>query len=544
MRKMDETKQFLDLAFGKKPEDLYILVWSLRGKRSGWFTDLEMAAKYIRKNNEDVYIGVSLSKENRGEYLRYEAKDTAGIVGLWLDIDVYDPVAHKKENLPKNHKEALQLLTPMPVQPTVVIDSGHGIQAWWLFDKPFIYHNDQEREIAALVEQKWNYIIQEEAKKVGWSVDSVHDLARVMRAPGSINAKDRNNKKVVKILLSSDDRRTFADYNDIVKNVHVEIVKPIGTQTPEIGELVLNPEAEPPLTKLFELMKSKAFKASFEHKRNDMIDQSASSYDMSLTDFAVKAGWSDQEIVDLLIYHRRERGEDLKLRQDYYARTIFKARIAAQKAEALNNVEYELSLIKSEEEKRKKGLKIISEAIGVQIDRVIRYNSEPPSYRLVTNRGAVMVPKIDDLIQQTRFRGLIASTCKAYIPKMKAEKWDVVANCLVEAQEDYELGDDVKEAGMVENWIVSYLDFKPPAEELSDSIFAERRPFKKEGECYIFLDDLIKWIKIGSSELITPQRLTPLLGVCGCKPIVMNLEIRGKRTTRRLWSIPHSLLGE
>ena len=225
----------------------------------------------------------------------------------------------------------------MPVQPTVVIDSGHGIQAWWLFDKPFIYHNDQEREIAALVEQKWNYIIQEEAKKVGWSVDSVHDLARVMRAPGSINAKDRNNKKVVKILLSSDDRRTFADYNDIVKNVHVEIVKPIGTQTPEIGELVLNPEAEPPLTKLFELMKSKAFKASFEHKRNDMIDQSASSYDMSLTDFAVKAGWSDQEIVDLLIYHRRERGEDLKLRQDYYARTI-SAKLPL-KSRGVNNVE-------------------------------------------------------------------------------------------------------------------------------------------------------------------------------------------------------------
>ena len=64
MRKWTKQSNFLTLLLARN-QKIYISGVE-PGKRSGWFTDLEMAAKYIRKNNEDVYIRVSLSKENRG----------------------------------------------------------------------------------------------------------------------------------------------------------------------------------------------------------------------------------------------------------------------------------------------------------------------------------------------------------------------------------------------------------------------------------------------------------------------------------------------
>jgi putative DNA primase/helicase len=101
--------------------------------------------------------------------------------------------------------------------------------------------------------------------------------------------------------------------------------------TTTAGALTLSNDAEPPAMKFAALLENEPkVKRSFEHKRKDLTDQSASSYDLSLATFAAYAGWTDQEIANLIIAHRRERGEDLKTRQDYFARTIAKARTKSE----------------------------------------------------------------------------------------------------------------------------------------------------------------------------------------------------------------------
>ena len=66
---------------------------------------------------------------------------------------------------------------------------------------------------------------------------------------------------------------------------------------------------------------------SCERQRTDLPDSSASGYDQSLANFAANAGWSDQEIVNLLIAHRRTFGDDLNLNNPQkYQRTIATAR--------------------------------------------------------------------------------------------------------------------------------------------------------------------------------------------------------------------------
>ena len=89
---------------------------------------------------------------------------------------------------------------------------------------------------------------------------------------------------------------------------------------------MLDPGAQPSSTRLETLLKLEPkFRATWEKRRPDLSDQSASAYDMALANFAVKAKWPDQEVANLLIAFRREHDLDLKLREKYYAVTIGKA---------------------------------------------------------------------------------------------------------------------------------------------------------------------------------------------------------------------------
>jgi hypothetical protein len=100
-------------------------------------------------------------------------------------------------------------------------------------------------------------------------------------------------------------------------------------------ELVLDPNAKPPAEKFKRLLRYRKFRLSWERKRPDLKDQSGSGYDQSLTNLAARAGWSDQEIVDLCIAHQRTHGDQIKLRAAYYRHNIKKARKSIAKDRTL-----------------------------------------------------------------------------------------------------------------------------------------------------------------------------------------------------------------
>lgn len=98
----------------------------------------------------------------------------------------------------------------------------------------------------------------------------------------------------------------------------------------QVGTLRLNQDAEPPPVKWSLLCEAEPRAlASFNHTRRTP-DGSASSYDMALANYAARAGWTEQEIADLIIAHRRTHDAKPKADlQDYLARTIAEARSKA-----------------------------------------------------------------------------------------------------------------------------------------------------------------------------------------------------------------------
>jgi P4 family phage/plasmid primase-like protien len=166
----------------------------------------------------------------------------------------------------------------------------------------------------------------------GGKIDkAASDASRMFYTPSKASATSKHRFEVRNNALL--DWRTL----DLPKVVAQSKAMTREPSTKTASKLTLNANAQPPQEKFDALCQIEPrFKHSFEHKRKDMLDQSASSYDLSLATFAAQATWSDQEIANLIISHRRKYDDDVDkaLRQDYQSRTIALARAASRKHHA------------------------------------------------------------------------------------------------------------------------------------------------------------------------------------------------------------------
>jgi len=165
-----------------------IAIFTMPSRQTRLFSDYEQLAAYAREQSptQDVYFGVGLITGNPQG--RGKLTDIAGIGALWCDIDCASE-AHPKANLPKTIEEALALLAEMPLAPTIVVHSGHGIHAYWCFKEPWIFANEQERQRAARLAKGWHALVCRKAASHGWQLENLGDLTRIMRLPGTLNHK-------------------------------------------------------------------------------------------------------------------------------------------------------------------------------------------------------------------------------------------------------------------------------------------------------------------------------------------------------------------
>jgi hypothetical protein len=519
------------------PQGTFLLVWELKQKLSRWFTSVEQAAEYAASIGKDVYVGCSLSNLSRGPHQRCPAEQSAGITALWVDIDWADPVHKKSESLPPNKDAAIEIAMTCPMKPSIIVDSGHGLQAWWLLSEPWIFKSDSEREEAANLVHGWQRTVQGIAMGKGFSMDSVFDLARVMRIPGSINAK--SNIVVPITIHEIDATRRYSPY-DLSQFIFNDLLlsddknKKSGATK---GVLQISADAQPPLDKLELLLENdERCKATYERRRKDLKDQSPSAYDMSLANNAAASGWTDQEIANLLIYARKKNKEDLKLREDYYQRTIEAARsiiqkeIAAQDINSLASTGRQTNTMLLSSVRRKKALDSLSVLFGFRVDRLVKMLADDPVYKIVTEQGEITLGGIDSITSQNKFRNRIAAATNTLIPKR--DIWDNIAQVILDACEEVSIGDEATESGAAMAWLKGFIQENPAASERS-SAMAMKKPYLDGQELHVFMEPLRGWIRTSpdGGENISRKALGVHLRAAGGQPKVVPY----RDTTRNVW---------
>ena len=205
-----DTVKFLEALYGYDAPG-HIVLWTRQDKKSKWYDaknlDVVAAAARSQAKTKDVYFGISPQdklgalelaqkhEDEKGGKKKIGPEGTRGYAetamacpGLWLDIDIRGE-AHKNGRLPGSLEDALQLVKDFPLEPTILVHSGHGIQAWWLFSELWVFGSQEERQEAQDLVYRFQVTMKAKAEAREWEIDSTFDLARVLRLPGTFNRK-------------------------------------------------------------------------------------------------------------------------------------------------------------------------------------------------------------------------------------------------------------------------------------------------------------------------------------------------------------------
>jgi hypothetical protein len=435
-----EARIFLEALSAGKPDELYLLLWTLPEKRSHWFQEIDVAIKFAESLLErDLYVGVGFSGKDHGATHRCPSCEVAGIVGLWADLDLKSD-AHSKTALPTTVEEALQIL-PDQMAPTFVIRTGNGAHAWWLFREPLIFESDEERRKAGNLAQRWQSLLRVNAAARGWAFDRLADLARVLRVPGTRNCKDPANPKPVEIHQHADRRYNPSEIEEYLEDHAIPDAEEQQRTAQAWKEnfsdkpLAIDPSAAVPEDLLTRYMATGSrFKMTWLRQRDDLKDQSQSGYDLALANFGSEAGLSEQQIVDLMIHHRRIHSQRPRTRLDYFQRTIAKAFKRTESAGPIRPLETSAADQSDSAEHADAGpqgarpdsatarallCEQISSVLGVRVLRILKITGKEPIYQVELEAAKIELSNVSKLVDQRSLRMAIASAADRLIPKIK-----------------------------------------------------------------------------------------------------------------------------
>jgi len=146
---------------------------------------IELIDRRSQEPTADVYFRPSVMQNRPAPGSRGTELDALGCATLYIDIDYYK-TSYTQE-------QVLEALQRFDRPPTFITNTGNGLQAFWLL-KTFC------TDIIALkTRNKW---LAQQFKR--FSADAIHDLARVLRTPETINYK--HEMKPTSVVLADTSR--------------------------------------------------------------------------------------------------------------------------------------------------------------------------------------------------------------------------------------------------------------------------------------------------------------------------------------------------
>lgn len=205
-RRFEEIATFFNQLYGKITEPHFAYLWTkTQGIYSFVISDESqretMALKAIELSNSAVDIWHSVNPVSieptsgkRGDELAVSYQ-----TAIVVDIDIRSD-AHKGDPLllAADFDEAKSFL---PFTPSIIIHSGYGLHAYYIFNEPIKITDDNREELKRRNNLLLDIIRQ---RANGKKIDGVGDLPRVLRTPGTFNYKlDKDNAPLCHIVEDS-----------------------------------------------------------------------------------------------------------------------------------------------------------------------------------------------------------------------------------------------------------------------------------------------------------------------------------------------------
>lgn len=201
-------------ALGYTADEFVSVCWQVPG---GQFRSAVVQASDAVKKAEaigagsNIWFGVNPTagpvRESAG---RGSESDTTRVSSLFADLDVKDGACN---DLPHARRIIAALSGKLGTPPTRIVRSGNGLQPYWPIEDGGPLTDEGRARAKALV-TRWGRLVKQTCEEHGAGVDNVHELARVLRVPGTFNVKDADNPKPVVAEQAPGAPLTVAEIND------------------------------------------------------------------------------------------------------------------------------------------------------------------------------------------------------------------------------------------------------------------------------------------------------------------------------------------
>jgi hypothetical protein len=312
-----------------------------------------------------VYVGVGLTRGYTAvnpatgrPYNRLAKADVCGLAWLWIDIDVAGPGHDSKMPLAVDQAQAIAVAQSTGLVPTVLVNTGHGVQVHWRLVEPFIYgavdvtddgapvvdpaRIAADRATGERLAYEWVKSLQIRGKRdFGIHVDPTTDPSRLIRLPGSYNRKVEGEHLLVEVLDVDASRRYDLDQiravlapDDLLARTRYD-----GEVTGSLAGVDLHtlwasarsyPQHEPHwLVEAIECGWSPELAEIWSGARDAQYDNDESSIDMALVTTVLHLGLSPADAAEAVMCRRLKRNSKLdkvdpSRRQSYLDVTIGK----------------------------------------------------------------------------------------------------------------------------------------------------------------------------------------------------------------------------
>lgn len=227
--RIDEAERFFDALFGKIPAGHFSYLIKFSGGTDTYTFELAnetqllaMAQKAVELSDKGVDIWHAVNPvcvkphyefdeaKQKNVFKRGDETVVSYQTAVVVDIDIRSD-AHKGDpsKLAANFDEAKSFL---PFPPSILIDSGYGLHAYYIFDTPLVITDSNREEIKRRNKLLLDVI---RAKANGKTIDPVEDLPRILRTPATFNYKlGKDNAPMCHVVEVNDIRFTPADLDE------------------------------------------------------------------------------------------------------------------------------------------------------------------------------------------------------------------------------------------------------------------------------------------------------------------------------------------
>lgn len=510
----DQTHDFIHELFGSKPDRAAVQIWHRSAPALTYiYNDLQnvYAAAVRDADKYDVYVACGLAPQGRErpQRSRLKAVEVCGIPGVWADIDINGGPDDKQGAAPDI--EAAQELASGLLEPTLLVGSGYGLQAWWLLeDGPWMFPGRPDQDQAKRVVAGFQGALRAAARRAGYGLDSTQDLSRVMRIPGTFNHKGSEPVPVVLMELGGK-RYAIEELAELGQGFAIAQDEGDGIETGDALTLQvrhgvqLDSRLSDLMTEEPEFQSVWTMKKGVGSKRRNW---SASEFELSITNWLVRAGLDAQQICDVLVHWRgiNEPGDPRgKNRPERLAKTIGKVMSTVA-------VEDQVEFVQSNREEAIKTMENMSHAPsppsegkvitnfnriveGPEIARLRQYSRDPRKARFsmeLADGRLIELGPFDNIMVQSRFRSAYGIVTGHLPPSIGQKKWEQVVAVLLKAAV---VVDDIEDsrAGQMENWIGEYLEGN--ASDDKDGACMSQGPFFEEGCSNIALGHFLRYLR-------------------------------------------------